>query len=120
MIRRHAELKIDTQKEFRGGKGSVTLEHFMDMQMANGAGRLFAQTIIPPGSSVGVHKHEGDSEVYYILEGKALVNDNGTEVEVGPGDINFCADGDSHGIENIGTADLKYIAIILFTKQKEL
>lgn len=120
MIRKHAELQIDVHKEFRGGKGSVTLEHFMDLQMANGAGRLFAQTIIPPGSSVGLHKHEGDSEVYYILEGKALVNDNGTETELGAGDINFCPDGGSHAIENIGDTDLRYIAIILFTEQKKL
>lgn len=120
MIKRHAELKRDPQKEFRGGKGTVVLEHFMDMQMANGAGRLFSKSILPPGASVGVHKHEGDFEVYYILEGKALVNDNGVEVELGPGDINYCADGDSHGIENIGATDLTYIAIILFTTQKEL
>ncbi|MDL2216293.1 cupin domain-containing protein [Desulfovibrio sp. OttesenSCG-928-M14] len=120
MIRRHAELKVDVHNEFRGGKGSVTLEHFMDQQMANGAGRLFAHSILAPGSSVGLHKHEGDCEVYYILEGKALVNDNGTETELGPGDINFCPDGGSHAIANIGDTDLRYIAIILFTKQKEL
>ena len=120
MIRRKSELKVDVHNEFRGGKGSITFEHFMDQQMANGAGRLFAKTIIPPGSSVGLHKHEGDSEVYFILDGKALVNDNGTEVELGPGDVNFCRDGESHGIENIGTSDLEYIAIILFTKQKDI
>lgn len=119
MIRKHDQLKIDVQKEFRGGKGSVTLEHFMDNQMANGAGRLFALTTIPPGASVGFHKHEGDSEVYYILEGSALVNDNGTEVTLAPGDINFCPDGNSHSIENTGSTDLKYIAIILFTEQQK-
>ena len=118
MIRRKSELKVDVHNEFRGGKGSIIFEHFMDQQMANGAGRLFAKTIVPPGSSVGLHKHEGDSEVYFILEGKALLNDNGVEVEVGPGDVNFCRDGESHGIENIGTSDLVYIAVILFTKQK--
>ena len=119
MIQKHAELKVDVHQEFRGGKGSVTLEHFMNQQMANGAGRLFAKSILPPGASVGIHKHEGDCEVYYILEGKAKVHDNGTDVEVGAGDLNFCPDGSSHGIENIGTTDLVYIAIILFTEQKK-
>ncbi len=120
MICKHNELQRDVQQNFRGGKGSVTLEHFMDQQMARGAGRLFAQFIIPPGASVGLHKHEGDSEVYYILEGKALVSDNGTDVVLGPGDVNFCPDGGSHSIENIGDTDLKYIAVILFTKQKDV
>lgn len=120
MIIRHTDLKVDVHEEFRGGKGSVTMEHFLDQAKANGTGRLFAKSSIPPGSSVGLHKHEGDCEVYYILEGKALVNDNGTEVELGPGDCNFCPDGGSHAIENIGSGTLTYIALILFTKQKEM
>jgi mannose-6-phosphate isomerase-like protein (cupin superfamily) len=96
------------------------MEHFMDQAMARGAGRLFAKCTLPPGASVGLHKHEGDSEIYYILEGKALVNDNGEEVLLGPGDCNFCPDGSSHAIENIGDSDISYIAVILFAKQKTL
>jgi mannose-6-phosphate isomerase-like protein (cupin superfamily) len=118
MITRHADLKRDVFTERLGGKGTIKLEHFMDQEMAKGAGRLFAKTIIPPGASIGVHKHEGDSEVYFILEGKALVHDNGAEVTLNPGDCNFCPDGGSHGIENIGSTDLVYIAVILFSKQK--
>lgn len=120
MIKKHDQLEIAVQHEFRGGKGTVTFEHFMNQEMANGAGRLFAKSTLPPGASIGLHKHEGDCEVYYILEGKGLVNDNGVGVELGPGDINFCPDGGSHSIENIGKEDLVYIAMILFTKQKEM
>jgi len=119
MIRKHSELKIDQLTDFRGGKGPLIMEHFMDQAMAMGAGRLFVRSVVPPGSSIGLHKHEGDSELYYILSGKALANDNGTLVEIGPGDTQFCPDGSSHGIENIGTEDLIYIAIILFTEQKK-
>lgn len=118
MITRKNALRSDRHEAFRGGKGTVQMDHFLDQATVNGAGRLFAKSIVPPGASVGVHKHEGDNETYYILSGKALVNDNGTEVEMGPGDCHFCPDGHSHGIENIGDEDLVYIAIILFTKQK--
>ena len=119
MIKKHDQLEIAVHHEFRGGKGNVTFEHFMTREMANGAGRLFAKSILPPGASIGLHKHEGDCEVYYILEGKALVNDNGLDVELEPGDINFCPDGGSHAIENVGDRDLVYIAMILFTKQQD-
>ena len=118
MIKRHSALTVDKHLELRGGKGLVVMENFMDPEMAHGAGRLFAKTVIPPGASIGLHKHEGESEVYYILNGRALVNDNGAPVELGPGDINYCPDGQSHGIENIGDADLEYIAVILFTSPK--
>ncbi len=120
MIRKNRDLKVDVHHEFRGGHGSVRMEHFMDMAMANGAGRLFSKSSLEAGSSVGIHKHEGDCEVYYILSGKALVHDNGTESELGPGDINFCQDGGTHGIKNIGDAELSYISVILFTEQKKI
>ncbi|GHV53676.1 oxalate-binding protein [Deltaproteobacteria bacterium] len=117
MIKRQAELTVVQSKEMRGGKGTVTMEHFMDQAMANGAGRLFAKTTLPPGASIGRHTHEGDSEVYYILEGKGKINDNGVIAELAPGDSAFCPDGSFHEIENTGASDLVFIAIVLFTKQ---
>ncbi|MDR2800417.1 MAG: cupin domain-containing protein [Desulfovibrio sp.] len=118
MIQKHDELKVVVSHELRGGKGEVTQEHFLDEQKANGAGRLFCKTVLPPGASIGVHQHAGDCEVYYMLKGKALLTDNGNPAEIGPGDVNFCQDGGTHGIENIGDTDLEFIAIILYTKQK--
>jgi quercetin dioxygenase-like cupin family protein len=61
----------------------------------------------------------GDHECYLILSGKARVNDNGVPVELGPGDVNHCLDGQEHGIENIGDADLVFIANIFYTEQKK-
>lgn len=119
MIIRQKELKKVQQEDFLGGKGIVNFEHFLNEDMAKGAGRLFAKTTLAPGASIGKHTHKGDFEVYYILKGKALLDDNGAEVEMGPGDVNFCADGQSHGIKNIGEDDLVYIAIVLYTEQKK-
>jgi quercetin dioxygenase-like cupin family protein len=92
----------------------------MTEEEANGMGRLFVKTVIPPGHSIGEHTHEGDMEAYYILKGKALISDNKEEVILEAGDCNICPDGESHGIKNVGDDDLEYIAIILYSKQKEL
>jgi len=120
MIKKSHELKKDVHKDFRGGKGEVIFYHYMDEQSSNGAGRLFCKAVLPPGSSIGVHKHAGDHETYFILSGKGRVNDNGALVEVGPGDLQHCLDGQEHGIENIGDADLVYVANILYTEQKKV
>lgn len=120
MIKKKAELPTETLFNFKGGDGSVTMEHFMDQKLANGMGRLFVKGTLSPGASVGLHKHDGDCELYYILEGEALVTDNGSEVVLGPGDVHFCPDGSSHALANSSPDNnLSYIAIILFTKQKE-
>ena len=41
-------------------------------------------------------------------------NDNGTEVEVGPGDVTFCDAEEGHALKNIGDEDLEAIALILY------
>ena len=119
MIKKAPEVNKAVHKDFRGGKGEVTFYHYMDEASSNGMGRFFCKTVLPPGSSIGVHQHVGDHEVYYILEGKGVVSDDGVLVEVGPGDLNHCLDGHEHGIENTGTVDLVYIANILYSVQKK-
>jgi len=120
MIKKSEDIKEQVLTEFRGGIGDISMFHFMNEQEANGAGRLFVKTIIPPGNSIGEHAHDGDMEAYYILKGKALVMDNGEEVILEAGDCNICPDGDSHGIKNIGEDNLEYIAIILYSEQKKM
>ncbi len=116
MVKRENELLVDVKKELMGGKGEVTNINYLTKEEALSYGRLFAKCIIPPGASIGVHQHKGDFEAYYILEGKAEVDDNGKKVILYPGDLHICKEGDTHGIENIGEKDLVYIANILFTK----
>ena len=122
MIKKSSEVEkdVDVKKNFRGGKGEVSFYHFMDEQSSNGAGRLFCKAVLTPGSSLGVHKHVGDHETCFILSGKGLINDNGVLVEVGPGDLIYCPDGQEHSIENIGSEDLVYMANILYTEQKKV
>jgi mannose-6-phosphate isomerase-like protein (cupin superfamily) len=114
MIKRSTELRVDTLKNFLGGKGELKNVHFLEKEDAYGKGRQFALSTLKPGSSIGYHTHKGDGETYFILKGKALVNDNGQESTLEPGDVIVTKNGFSHSIENIGDVDLEYIAIILF------
>ncbi|MGC9977151.1 MAG: cupin domain-containing protein [Syntrophales bacterium] len=60
------------------------------------------------------HKHEGDFELYYGLEGEGLLNDNGLETTAGKGNVVRTGHGESHSIKSFGDKDLELIAIILF------
>ena len=115
MVKRNKDLSIKPEPNLKGGKGTVKIVNILEKEEMNGLGRLFAISIIPPGGSIGWHKHEGDFETYYILKGRAQVNDNGTVAELGPGDMTQCGDGQFHSIENIGDVDLEYLAVILYT-----
>ena len=55
-----------------------------------------------------------NTETYHILSGRARYNDNGKEIEIGPGTTTFCGDGEVHAIENISdTEDLVFMALII-------
>ena len=116
MIKRSEDITLKLEPNLKGGKGTVRIVNILEKEELFGLGRLFAISIIPPGGSIGQHTHEGDFETYYILKGRAKVNDNGNMAELGPGDMTQCADGQYHSIENIGDIDLEYLAVILYTR----
>ena len=95
------------------GNGTLRFEDFMKAEDAPGHGRVFARVTIPPGGSIGYHKHEGEFETYFILDGEAVVNDNGTEYTLHSGDMEMCVSGNSHSIENRTDEDLHIIALIM-------
>ena len=114
MIRRSSEMREELVHELKGGKGTLKLFHILEKDELSGKGRLCTREIIPPGNSVGYHKHEGDFELYYVLEGEGLVNDNGFETTIRKGDMVRTGHGESHAIKNVGDRDLDLITLILF------
>ena len=98
------------------GKGEIFITHLLTPKEMVGKCAMFASVRIPVGASLNVHKHVDNNETYYILQGTGLYTDNGTTYTVKAGDTTFCADGDTHGIENVGDDDLIFIALIINTK----
>lgn len=115
MKRTIEDFRVDKTIALKNGKGLTTVLNFLNDEEFNGKGRLFGISIIEVGGSIGYHKHVGDQEGYYILEGKGLYKDNDKEYKVSPGDFLLCKEGECHSLENIGDIDLKYVALILYT-----
>ena len=115
MIRRKDELNVAKLEEFRGGNGVTELRHLLSAEELGKAGRLFAHAVLHPGASIGYHKHEGEYEVYYILDGTAKLTQDDEVYELHAGDMSLCPPGSSHGIENcMADKDLHYMAAIFF------
>ncbi|MDR2614542.1 MAG: cupin domain-containing protein [Candidatus Accumulibacter sp.] len=119
MLYRHsADMSTQHNTRMRDGKGTVTVKHLLDPGEMFGKGRLFAELTVPPGASIGLHRHEGTVEAYYFLEGKGRYQDNDQFYEVAAGDLTLVDDNDSHGVENTGDTPLKLIGLVLFTDGK--
>lgn len=118
MLRHFDEMNKFQMENMRGGKGIVDVIHLLNPDEMQNKGRLFAENIVPPGASIGLHPHKGDTEAYYFLEGKGMYRNNDELFEVKAGDLTVVDDGDHHGVENIGEGPLRFIALILFTGEK--
>ena len=99
----------------RGGDGTVQITNFINSsEELNDKGRLYSHMTLTPGTGIGYHVHETDSELFYILKGKAEYSDNGTIVELVPGDVAICPAGTGHSIANKGEETLELVALILY------
>ena len=116
MIRRAEEIRVREVAGAQGGKGKVIFHDWLiPAEDCPGHGRVISQVEIPAGSSIGWHQHVGEFEAYIVLAGQALVNDNGTELTLNPGDMHLCKDGNFHSVEAVGEASLILQAVILNT-----
>ena len=114
MIRKAADCKKEYREHMRDGNGTVEITNFATPAELNDKGRLFANITLKPGCSIGFHMHENESELFYLMKGEALYNDNGTEYPVTAGDVMICPAGTGHGVANNGTEDAELCAVILY------
>jgi len=112
MVIRRDEMKIESKERFRDGEGIVQLRHLLDGSEQKNA-RLFAEITLDPGCSIGYHKHESETEYYFIISGTGIVNDDGKEVEVTQGDSVVTGNGASHSVKNTGSVPLVFHAVIV-------
>ena len=63
-------LPVIKKENASGGKGYILIKRLLDDTELNGKCGLYAQVTIPPGCSLGIHEHKGESETYYILSGR--------------------------------------------------
>lgn len=112
MIRKSGDMAREERPGMRGGTGTVTVQHFFAKEEFTAPSRLCARLTLPPGASIGTHRHDGEDEVYIILQGSGLVDDGQTRSPVAAGDAVLTGKGESHSIANTGTSDLELIAVI--------
>ncbi len=111
IIKKH-DMKKETREEMRGGPGQVEILHMVSPQSMINA-RLMAELTLVPGSGIGLHQHDNETEYYIITEGSGIVVENDGEKNVNKGDIVVTGNGQSHSITNTGKTTLKFIAVIV-------
>lgn len=115
MIKRAEDMIKTVKPQMRGGTGQTTVTDWLFAGEYTGKARLMATITLEPGCSIGEHIHENEEEVFYIISGTALYNDNGHDVTLSAGDSCICLAGQSHSIENNDKNETLFIAAIILT-----
>lgn len=82
------------------GDGVPTATNFIDL------------TVLPPDSSIGIHKHGADNEeLYIIISGQGRMRLEDEEFTVGPGDVIVNSRSGTHGLVNAGDETLRLVVV---------
>ncbi|MDR2529179.1 MAG: cupin domain-containing protein [Synergistaceae bacterium] len=114
VFKKESLITLDKEKA-GGGVGTLYGKYAFtrDMPPMENPVREIAWLTLKPGDSIGFHKHEVNEDVYIVVSGTGVFkNNDGTEHEVGPGDITIARLGQSHALNNTGKEDLVVISVI--------
>ncbi len=112
MIKSKEEMRNSSVVGLRGGVGELYQHHILEKDETGGRTDLFCIFTIEPGRTIGLHSHDTNAEVYYVLEGEIEVIQNGEPHTVKEGGVVFTADGQSHSVANKTDKPAKMLAII--------
>lgn len=100
-----------TEQPAHGGVGTVRVSRPLVADDFVGTWHFVDYAVLPPGSSIGRHRHGADEELYLILEGEGLMTVDGEEHRVGKGDLILNRPGGEHGLVNDGDGDLAIFVV---------
>ncbi|MFE1344983.1 cupin domain-containing protein [Streptomyces sp. NPDC058757] len=97
-----------------GGRGTI-LAHRILARGAGSPGASFIDlAVLPPGTSIGRHRHGRDRETYVVLSGSGVMVRDGVEFRVAAGDVVVNEPYGEHGLSNDSAADL---ALLVFEEE---
>jgi mannose-6-phosphate isomerase-like protein (cupin superfamily) len=112
MLNQRNTMKSETKEKMRDGEGTAHFTYLVDCEKEKNI-RMLSEATLPPGASIGYHRHDQETEYYLILSGTGEVNDDGTVKPVKAGDAMITGNGASHSIKNTGTVPLVFHAVIV-------
>ncbi len=90
-------------------KDTSTIREILAPRNSDIARQSLAEASLPSGASTQAHYHPQTEEIYYILQGEALMAIEAECRAVGPGDAIAIPPGRKHQIRNTGTAELVFL-----------
>ena len=106
MIINFMEQEEEIFPNFKDGEKEYAAKMNFDGQNRIMHGRLI------PGASIGLHTHDTNSEIIYVLHGQGKVLYDGDEERVEAGMCHYCPKGHTHSLINDTEKELVFFAVV--------
>lgn len=107
MIIDFPNMPVELIPNFKGGEKEFSVQMFND-----GSCKIMHGTLIP-GASIGLHTHETDAEILFVIAGKGTLIDDGTPKPIQAGQCAYCPKGHNHSLVNSDDKqDLEFYACV--------
>ena len=97
-IRRNSEIPAWELENCHDGEGRFGFRSLLDGWDCRSL-YFMHNDAMPAGSSIGLHEHTGNQEIYYLISGKGILTYDENEYEMNAGDISLCDVGQSHAFK---------------------
>lgn len=88
------------------GRGEIeSVRAFVDADLETNL-QFVEYVEMPPGTSIGIHTHGDDEELYFIVAGEGVMTVESTEYRVRQGDLVLNPRGGTHGLRNDSDAPI--------------
>lgn len=110
MVKNIYSITPETVQNIHDGTGAVRVSLVAD-RFASGL-QFLHYTVLPPGSTIGSHKHGNNEELYIILEGTGEMTLDSAAYTVTKGDVIVNNPHGTHGLRN--TSDTQDLQLLVF------
>lgn len=111
LVRNFLETPMQDEKNIHEGTGTAKHVNLFNAEdFATNIG-FINYTILHAGSTIGLHTHGQDEELYMVLEGSGIMTVNGDNRRVTAGDIIVNPPNGTHGLVNDSECDLRLLVL---------
>jgi len=97
-----------------GGYGELLWKCFVRLHMTHSPIAGFEYVLVPVGTAIGRHRHSRTEEIYFVLSGRGLMDQDGVRSEVGPGDLIMSRRDVTHAMDVLGDEPVELLVIEVY------
>ena len=97
-----------------GGHGELLWKCFVRLHMTHAPIAGFEYVQVPAGTAIGRHRHSRTEEIYFVLSGRGLMDQDGIRTEIGPGDLIMSRRDVTHAMDVVGDKAVELLVIEIY------